>query len=83
MATSKKKEEDKEIILLRELSILEGKVKEKLAEIKEYRISKRVENKPVSLAECVRVARRDDLNSDRRELKKVTAMAVDKLKKTR
>jgi hypothetical protein len=77
------KAEPKDKLLLQEISQLEEKVKEKRKEYSEYIASQRKEVKIPTLAECHALSMRDDKNSDRRELKKVTAMAMSKLKKSR
>ena len=74
---------DKSTELLKEIGLIEKDLKQKKKEYSEYIASKRKEVKTPSLAEYIKLSRRDDLNSDRRELKKVTAMAMDKLKKSR
>jgi hypothetical protein len=74
---------DKATSLLKEIAELEDKAKAKKKEYSEYIASQRKEAKKPSLHECLQLAMRDDLNSDRRELKKVTGMALSKLKKSK
>lgn len=74
---------DKATLLLKEIAELEEKAKAKKKEYSEYIASQRKEVKTPSVAECLKLAMRDDLNSDRSELKKVTGMALNKLKRTK
>ena len=74
---------EKATLLLKEIAELEDKAKAKRKEYSEYIASQRKEVKTPSVAECLKLAMRDDLNSDRRELKKVTGMALSKLKKSK
>ena len=78
-----KEKTPQDVKLLKEISELEKKLTEKKKEYSEYIASVREERKHPTLAECIKISRRDDKNSDRRNLKKVTAMALDKLKKTK
>lgn len=73
----------KDILLLRVIAKLEIALKEAKKEYSEYIASQRKEVIVPSVAECLKLSMRDDLNSDRRELKKVTGMALDKLKRSR
>lgn len=69
--------------LLSEISKLEKEIDSKRKEYSKAIADEREVKKVPTLAECIAISRRDDLNSDRRELKKVTAMAMDKLKKSK
>jgi hypothetical protein len=73
----------KDILLLRVISGLEESLKEAKQEYSGYIASQRKEVIVPSVAECLKLSMRDDLNSDRRELKKVTGMALSKLKQNR
>lgn len=74
---------EKDIQLLKLISRLEDELKSAKKEYSEYIASQRKEVIAPSLAECHKLSMRDDLNSDRRELKKVTAMALGKLKRSK
>lgn len=78
-----KQKVDKSTQLLKEISGLENDLAAKKAEYSKYIADQRKEVEAPSLADCIKLSRRDDLNSDRRELKKVTALALDKLKKSK
>ena len=74
---------EKDVALLKEIAELEAQVVAKQKEYSEYIASKRVINKQPSVHECLQMAMRDDKNSDRKKLQKVTAMALDSLKKSK
>jgi hypothetical protein len=77
------KEVDKAKVLLQEIDKLEQDVIKKRKEYSEYIASQRKEVRTPTLAECHKLSMRDDLKSDRRELKKVTALAISKLKRNK
>lgn len=80
---AKVKAEPKDKLLLQEIAKLEADVKAKKKEYSEYIASQRKETKTPTVAECLKLAMRDDLNSERRELKIITGMALNKLKRTK
>lgn len=77
------KDSDKATNMLREIEKLESDLKSKKKEYSEYIATQRKETKQLSVSECLKLAMRDDLNSDRRELRKITGIALDKLKRTK
>lgn len=73
----------KDILLLKVIAELEKGLVAAKKEYSEYIASQRKEVIVPSVAECLKLSMRDDLNSDRRELKKITGMALAKLKRSR
>jgi hypothetical protein len=68
------------IDILREIAELEKQVKAKKKEYSEMIASERVVNRQPTVHECLQMSMRDDKNSERKKLQKVTAMAINALK---
>jgi hypothetical protein len=77
----KKDKVDPEIAKLKEIAELEGEMEKKRKELYDIRVEKRQHVKQASVHECLKIAMRDDKNSEKKKLEKIVKAGEAQLKR--